>query len=99
MLTMKPLKALLIEDSPVDAALIKGLLGKAKGPAFEVETADRLTAGLERLARGGVDVVLLDLTLPDSEGLETYVRAHEAAPETPVIVLSGLDDLRLAAKA
>jgi glutamate dehydrogenase (NAD(P)+) len=90
---------LLIEDNPIQTRLIQKLLEEATGPTFEVKTADRLQSGFERLAEGGVDLVLLDLMLPDSEGLETFVRFHAKAPEVPVIVQTGLDDLTLAAKA
>jgi glutamate dehydrogenase (NAD(P)+) len=96
---MHPLKALVIEDSPVDATLIKGLLAKSRSPAFDVEVIPQLAAGLERLARRGIDLILLDLNLPDSDGLETFVRVHEAAPAIPIVVLTGQDDLHLAAKA
>ncbi|HEV2129530.1 MAG TPA: Glu/Leu/Phe/Val dehydrogenase dimerization domain-containing protein, partial [Longimicrobiaceae bacterium] len=90
---------LLIEDNPIQTRLIQKLLGEATSPTFQVKTADRLQSGFERLAEGGVDLVLLDLMLPDSEGLETFVRFHAQAPEVPVIVQTGLDDLTLAAKA
>ncbi len=96
---MHPLKALVIEDNPVDAVLIKGLLAKSTSPTYDVEVVPQLPAGLERLARGRTDVILLDLTLPDSEGLETFIRVHESAAAIPIVVLTGLDDLHLAAKA
>jgi glutamate dehydrogenase (NAD(P)+) len=90
---------LLIEDNPVQTRLIQGLLAEADGPSFELKTAARLDAGLDRLAEGGIDLVLLDLVLPDCEGLETFFRLRSAAPEVPVIVQTGLDDVSLAAKA
>lgn len=96
---MSPIHILLIEDNPTDAVLIKGLLTKAKGAVFEVEHADCLSRGLERLRANGVDVVLLDLMLPDSEGLQTFFRVHSAAGQLPIVVLSGMDDLNVAAKA
>src|SRR5262245_56107176 len=96
---MHPLKALVIEDSTVDTVLIKGLLAKSRSPAFDVEVVPRLKEGLDRLASGGTDVLLLDLTLPDSEGLQTFVRVHEAATGIPIVVWTGQDDLQLAAKA
>jgi serine phosphatase RsbU (regulator of sigma subunit) len=91
--------ALLIEDNRGDARLIQEYLGEVEGLAFRLEHADRLAAGLERLARGGIDVVLLDLSLPDSRGLDTFVRLHAAAPEVPVVVLTGFNDEILAIKA
>jgi glutamate dehydrogenase (NAD(P)+) len=90
---------LLIEDNPIQTRLIQSLLREASGPAFIVEATDRLQAGLERVRRGGIDLVLLDLVLPDSHGLETFVHFHTEAPEVPVVVQTGLDDLGLAAKA
>lgn len=92
-------KVLLIEDNPVQARLIQSLLAEASGPGIELETLDRLRTGLERVGRGGIDLVLLDLILPDGQGLETFLRFRAEAPDTPVVVLTGLDDLRIATKA
>lgn len=95
----EPIKVLLIEDNPGDARLIREMFAEVRGTGFHLERADRLSTGLERLAGGGVDVVLLDLSLPDSHGLDTFVRVHAQAPQVPVILLTGLDDEALAAKA
>jgi len=95
----KPIRALLIEDNPGDARLIGVMLAEVKSPPFDIERAERLSAGLECLAEGGIDVVLLDLSLPDSHGLETFARVHAEAPEVPIIVLTGLADTELAVKA
>lgn len=92
------LKVLLIEDSPGDARLMRELLTSAPGPSFEVEHHDLLSTGLDRLAQGDIAVVLLDLSLPDSLGLETFARVHGCAPQVPIIVLSGQDDESLAIK-
>src|ERR1700676_5193784 len=59
----------------------------------------RMSEALNHLAKGGVDIVLLDMGLPDGHGLDTVRRAHAAAPAVPVIVLTGLDDEALAAGA
>ena len=83
---------LLIEDNPGDARLIRELLTEANATGFNVECADHLSMGLHRLGEGGVDVVLLDLGLPDSQGLDTFSRTHEKAPHLPVVVLTGLND-------
>ena len=85
-------KALLIEDNPGDVRLIRLHLADAPHAPFELVHADKLSAGLERLAAGDIDLVLLDMSLPDSFGLDTFKRAHAAAPQVPIIVLSGLDD-------
>lgn len=94
-----PIKILLIEDNPADARLIPELLREAKGFAFDLEPADRLSKGLYRLAEGGIDIVLLDLSLPDSQGFETFARVRDQAPGTPIVVLTGLDDGALGVRA
>ena len=91
-MTDKPISVLLVEDNPADERLIRELLGEATGAAFEMECADRLSSGLARLEKGGIDVVLLDLGLPDSHGLDTFVRMRSEAPDFPIVVLTGLDD-------
>lgn len=90
---------LLIEDNPGDTRLIREALTEGKDVAFNLECADRLSIGLDRLTRGGIDVILLDLSLPDSHGLETFVSVYGQAREVPIVVLSGLDDETLAVKA
>jgi len=93
--------ALLIEDNPGDARLIREMLREAGAGHAQVELAqaDHLSGGIEHLARVGADVVLLDLSLPDSQGLETFSSVHAAAPNVPVVVLSGLDDEGVAVSA
>jgi glutamate dehydrogenase (NAD(P)+) len=95
---MRATKVLLVEDSPFDARLIVGLLTKARGVSFTVEHVGELATGLDRLSKDAFDVILLDLTLPDSQGLATFFRVHEAT-EIPIVILSGIDDLALTAKA
>src|ERR1043166_5195087 len=97
--TVEPLKVLLIEDNPADARLIEIMLSKAGGDFFQIEKVDRLEAGLKRLALGGIGLVLSDLSLPDSSGLETFARLHGSAPQVPIILLSGLDDTTIAVQA
>jgi hypothetical protein len=92
------LKVLLVEDNAGDARLIQESLSEAKGEPFEVEIADRLSAALERLGKGGIDAVLLDLALPDSQGWGTFDTIKGKAPTIPVIVLTGLGDEALALK-
>jgi MinD-like ATPase involved in chromosome partitioning or flagellar assembly/ActR/RegA family two-component response regulator len=93
------MKVLLIEDNPGDARLIREMLAEERGAPFDLEHADRLSTGLGRLAAGGIDVVLLDLSLPDSRGLSTFVRVHAQAPEVPIVLLTGRDDEELAVEA
>jgi len=96
-MTDKPIEILLIEDNPGDARLIQEMISGARATGmlallFHLTIVDRLAAGLARLAQGGVDVVLLDLSLPDSQGLDTFAKAQAQAPDVPILVLTGLDD-------
>ncbi len=92
---------LLIEDKPEDTRLFTSMLVQAGGEEgrFVVQAFERLRDGLERLSRGGADVVLLDLFLPDSQGFETFDRVHTQAPEIPVVVLTACDDDTIALEA
>ena len=92
------LKVLLVEDNPGDARLIQESLEEASDQRFELETAETLQLGLQRLGSGDIDAVLLDLALPDSFGLETFVRAKAHALGVAIIVLTGLTDDSLALK-
>jgi len=87
---------LLIEDSPTQAQQFSAML---EGQGFTVQHAALLSEGLGILKRGGIDVVLLDLSLPDSSGLDTFLTAKAAAPQVPIVVLTGLDDEVVAATA
>ena len=87
------IKVLLVEDNPGDARLVREALREpAGGSSFHVVSHARLADGLARLASEGFDVVLLDLSLPDSSGLDTFRRLRDAAPGVPVLILTGLDD-------
>jgi phosphoserine phosphatase RsbU/P len=90
-----PICVLLVEDNPGDARLLQELIADSRTP-FEIECVDRMSRALARLDAGGIRLVLSDLTLPDSQGLETFHTLHAHAPQTPIIVLSGLDDEALA---
>jgi pilus assembly protein CpaE len=93
----KTLSVLLIEDSPDYARLVQQWLSSAgEDIAFVLNWTDSLIAGLARLAQGGIDVVLLDLGLPDSDGVETFLATRRHAPGIPVIILSGADSESLA---
>ena len=66
---------------------------------FDLERADRLSTGLEQLDHGGIDVALLDLSLPDSQGFDTFIKAYSQVPGVPIIVLTVTNDEALATKA
>ena len=87
-----PIRALLIEDDPDDVLLLKASLAKAKTVQIMLAHADRLSSGLIQLAEQDYDVILLDLNLPDSRGLETLNAIVKGFPKKPVVVLSGLAD-------
>jgi signal transduction histidine kinase len=97
-MSTKTLKVLLIEDNPGDVRLIREMFAEAKHPVFEVDSVSRLTDGLARMLESRFDVILLDLSLPDSTGLNTFVTLHGAADELPVVILSGLNDETTAIK-
>jgi PAS domain S-box-containing protein len=87
---------LLIEDNPGDARIMREYLREPAAAGFAMEHAETLAAGLERLGREGIDLVLLDLTLPDSAGFDTFTRVQAREAQVPIIVLSGQDDEALA---
>jgi len=95
----KALQILLVEDNAGDVRLLREMFSKEKPGSFELTHLLRMSEAVAHLANGGVDIVLLDMGLPDGHGLETVRRAHAAAPGVPVIVLTGLDDEALAAEA
>jgi len=95
----EPIKILLIEDNPADVRLLQEMLTEAKDFSYSLECADRLSAGLSSLYRGGIDVVLLDLSLPDSQGLHTFDQVYAQAPYVPVIIMTITGDEETAVKA
>ncbi|MGO9954134.1 MAG: PAS domain S-box protein [Dissulfurispiraceae bacterium] len=95
----KPIRILLIEDNPGDARLIREMLNEAKSAPLLLQWSDQLSLGLQKLAEDGADVVLLDLGLPDSQGLETYAKVQSQFPAMPIVVLSGLHDESVAVNA
>jgi pilus assembly protein CpaE len=93
----RTLTVLLIEDSPQYAHLVQHWLSdSAEGTGFLLNWTDSLAVGMSRLEKGGVDVILLDLGLPDCNGVETYTQTRARAPKTPIIVLSSADSESLA---
>jgi diguanylate cyclase (GGDEF)-like protein/PAS domain S-box-containing protein len=90
---------LLIEDNPGDARLLREMLQEEGLYSSELLHADSMGRAEKILAEHAVDIVLLDLGLPDAQGLEAVRRAHAVAPRVPLVVLTGLDDEVLAAQA
>jgi len=97
----KPFKILLMADNPADARLVREAFSKSilRKDAVQLECVERLADGLERLKKGDVDVVYLDLCLPDCCGIETLHKVLAQHPEVPVTVLSGIDDENVKVKA
>src|SRR6202167_6494636 len=89
---------LLVEDEPGDARLIREMLNE-QGSHSELVHVDCMSAAEKHLAECGVDIILLDLGLPDAQGLGAIRRAHAAAPRIPLVVFTGLDDESLAKQA
>ena len=82
----------MVEDDPDDVRLIQEMLREDAHTLIDLECASHLTKGLEKLDNGGIDVVLLDLNLPDGCGLDNVIKVQEKAEHLPIIVLTGLDD-------
>ncbi|MCX6554112.1 MAG: ATP-binding protein [Candidatus Aminicenantes bacterium] len=89
-----PIRMLLVEDNPGDARLVHEMLRDQ--PHIKMEVADCLAACIIQLDRGGIDLVLLDLGLRDSQGLDTLTAVAQAHPALPIVALTGLDDDALA---
>src|SRR6202166_3093600 len=95
----RALHVLLVEDNAGDVRLLREMFSKEKPGSFELTHLIRMSEAEIHLAKGGVDIVLLDMGLPDGHGLDTVRRAHAAAPGVPLIILTGLDDEALAPEA
>lgn len=93
------IRVLLIEDDLVDAQLLKRTLAKATSVGFVQTHVDRLSEALKLLDSERFEVILLDLSLPDSSGLETFTDLRSQSPDIPIVVLTGLDDETLALEA
>ena len=90
---------LLVEDNLDDVHFLRMVLNKGSGVRFHLEPARNLAESLARLAKGGIDIVLLDLTLPESSGMDTFHAIKTHANDVPIIILSGMDDENLALNA
>lgn len=93
------IRVLIIEDDEGDAELISRFLSKAKNIHFVIECVGLISSGIDFLEKKHFDVILSDLGLPDSKGVETFVKLHSRYPDIPTIVLTGLDDENTALRA
>src|SRR5262245_35830560 len=96
---MRPMKVLQIEHDADEAEKISALFMRVRGVTFQVNTVDRLDAGLDRLAKGHIDAILLDLRLPDSQGPETFEAVRARAGQVPIVVVVDPSDTMLGIKA
>ncbi len=92
-------KILLVENDPVAANAIREALAAAGSGSFDVEWVRQLSEGLEHLSRKGIAAVLLELALPDSQGMETFDKLFTAAPDVPILILGGNVNEALAKQA
>jgi two-component system cell cycle sensor histidine kinase/response regulator CckA len=92
-------RILLVEDNAGDARLLREMLKEQTSQDIEVTHAERMSEAESHLAEGGFDIILLDLELPDAQGLAAVRRANDAAPRIPLVVLTGQDDESLAVQA
>lgn len=98
-MTNRCLKVLLVEDDPGDAFLLQTLLTQTEPVRFDLVCATRLAEGLSSLSESAFDIMLLDLSLPDSVGLDTIDKVRAYTLDVPIIVLTGLDDEEIAMQA
>src|SRR3984885_7019335 len=94
-----PTRILLVEDNSLDVRLLREMLKDQGRHQFALAEVGFMGEAESHLATNAVDVILLDLGLPDAQGLESVRRAHAAAPGTPLVVLTGCDDESMADKA
>lgn len=92
-------QVLIITGNVIDARALENVLAAARDGPFRIEWVTLLSEALEQLSRGGIDVILVDLLLADSQGIDTFDRLFVAAPHTPIMILSDLDDELLAWEA
>lgn len=95
----RPLNILLVEDNPADIKIVTRMLSLKPDEPVHLTSTITLAEALEAITQQSYDAALLDLSLPDSSGLATFMRLHEEAPLLPIIVLTGLNDRRMALEA
>ncbi|NTW49827.1 MAG: response regulator, partial [Chlorobiales bacterium] len=98
-MTKHELKVLLVEDNPSDAYLVRELLSRCEKRKYVIEEAHNLNEAIGHLKKSQYDAVLLDLSLPDSIGLQTFDKVRHAACDIPIVVCSGTSDMAFATKA
>lgn len=98
-MSSKSIKILLVEDNPGDVVLLHVAVQEAVAPQVKLERVKRLSEAMERVERDPFDVILLDLSLPDSQGFDSVARALERAPDIPIVVLTAVDDEELGLRA
>ncbi|MFZ1126691.1 sensor histidine kinase [Methanoregula sp.] len=93
------MKILVLEDSPSDMEMLRELLEDQDKRAFDVIHVERLSAAIPYLSKGNIDIIISDLGLPDSQGLDTLKTLKEHSSEIPIVVLTGLDNERIGIEA
>ncbi|MCE9595323.1 MAG: diguanylate cyclase [Planctomycetes bacterium] len=96
---MQSIRTLLVEDDVERTSSIQSKLKSARGESFAVERHRTLDSAVSRVRDGDIDVVLLDLALPDSSGVDSVVRLYEAAPDVPIVVMTEAEDEDLALRS
>lgn len=86
------IRLLVVEDSPSDMELVSSMFSSSPNGKFDIQHADRLSTAMTTLESGEFDAILLDLGLPDSQGINTFVQLHQHAPDVPILVLTSLED-------
>lgn len=93
------LKVLLVEDNPGDVRLVRELLHQVGSVPIEVQHVERLAQAIRHIRDDGFSAIVLDLSLPDSQGLATFTRAYTQAARAPIVVLTGLQDEEVGVRA
>ncbi|MEM9161856.1 MAG: response regulator, partial [Cyanobacteria bacterium P01_F01_bin.4] len=90
------IQLLLVEDNPGDAFLIQDMLKQIHSPKIKLIHVERLEDAMQHLSKDPVDAILLDLSLPDSHGLDTLLSLQDHMPTLPIIILTGTNDQEIA---
>jgi diguanylate cyclase (GGDEF)-like protein len=90
---------LLLESDALEARFVREMLGRAEGVRFSLRWSVTLADGLALLRKGGIDLVMMELALPDSWGMDTFLAVHAVHPDLPVVIYTGMEDAALAIQA